>query len=152
MKITLGQLRTPAVMALLAEHHADMLKHSPQESVHALDVSALEAENISFWTLWINNELAGCAALKELSKSHGEIKSMRTSAKYLRMGVAKQLLMHIIAQANHRSYKTLSLETGTAEAFLAAHKLYQQFGFTPCGPFAHYQADPYSLFMTKKLD
>lgn len=151
MTIKIGQLRHPDVIALLAEHHADMLKHSPQESVHALDLSKLEADDISFWTLWMNNELAGCCALKALSHEHGEIKSMRTSAKFLRQGVAKQLLIHLIEQAKQRAYKHLSLETGTADAFKPAHHLYQQFGFQPCQPFAHYQADPYSMFMTKNL-
>ena len=80
MEIRIGSLTHPAVIALLEEHHQDMLSHSPAESVHALDLSALAQPGITFWSVWQNNELAGCGALKELSDSHGEIKSMRTSA------------------------------------------------------------------------
>ena len=101
--------------------------------------------------VWKNDELAGCGALKELHGTHGEIKSMRTSAKFLRQGVAKFLLEHIFAEAITRGYQKLSLETGTMDAFLPAQKLYQQLGFHTCQPFADYQEDPYSTFMAKNI-
>ena len=149
MKIQVGELDKPDVKALLTEHHNDMLQHSPIESVHALDLSALKAPNITFWTLRINNELAGCGALKKIESGHGEIKSMRTSQSHLRKGVAKQLLQHILEQAKQLNYTRVSLETGTMAAFLPAKKMYEQFGFEICEPFANYRKDPYSLFMTK---
>jgi putative acetyltransferase len=151
MDIRIGELRNEDVIILLNEHHKDMLSHSPPESVHALDLSALESPDLTFWSLWVNQELAGIGALKELNKEHGEIKSMRTSAKQLRKGIARKLLEHIINQANTRSYKKLSLETGTMDAFLPAQKLYQKFGFQECEPFGGYKEDPYSMFMTKNI-
>jgi putative acetyltransferase len=48
-------------------------------------------------------------------------------------------------------YSKVSLETGTKEAFLPAQKLYENFGFQVCPPFANYKEDPYSMFMTKSL-
>ena len=151
MEIRIDALTHPAVIALLEEHHQDMLLHSPPESVHALDLSALSHPDITFWTVWKNNELAGCGALKELDNSQGEIKSMRTSKSFLRQGVAKLLLEHMIDQASSRGYQKLSLETGTMDAFLPAQKLYRQLGFEICPPFADYQEDPYSTFMTKNI-
>jgi len=151
MDIRVGELRNKEVIALLQEHHKDMLSHSPVESVHALDLNALEAPDITFWSFWINNKLAGVGALKEIDAEHGEIKSMRTSTNHLRQGVAGKLLEHIIKQANIRSYKRLSLETGTMDVFLPAHKLYQLFGFQECEPFGDYKEDPYSMFMTKSI-
>ncbi len=76
---------------------------------------------------------------------------MRTSSNYLCQGMAAKLLTHIIKQAALRGYKTISLETGTAEAFLPAQKLYVQFGFKECEPFGNYELDPYSLFMSKSV-
>jgi len=151
VQIYTNELEQEDVVDLLTEHHQDMLKHSPEESVHALDLSALKKPDITFWTLRVNNELAGCCALKELDKSHGEIKSMRTSQKFLRQGIAKKLLQHVLAQAKHRSYLKLSLETGTEAAFKPAQKMYLQFGFIPCKPFGDYQEDPYSMFMSKPI-
>lgn len=151
ISIKVGELRHNEVIALLQAHHHDMLSHSPPESVHALDIEKLEHADITFWSLWINQQLAGIGALKELDLTHGEIKSMRTSRKFLRKGVGGKMLEHIIQQARQRSYKKLSLETGTMDAFLPAQKLYQQFGFTECQPFADYQEDPYSMFMSKNI-
>lgn len=151
MNIKTGELAHPDVIALLQSHHNDMLQHSPVESVHALDVSKLAALEITFYSLWIDNNLAGVGALKALNTTHGEIKSMRTSSAHLRQGIAAKLLTHIIAQATQRGYKTLSLETGTADAFLPAQRLYTRFGFKECEPFGDYVLDPYSLFMSKVL-
>jgi putative acetyltransferase len=152
MEVRIGSLTHLAVIALLEEHHQDMLVHSPPESVHALDLSSLAQDNITFWSVWKNNELAGCGALKALDSHHGEIKSMRTSDNFLRQGVAKLLLEHILVEAKTRGYQKLSLETGTMTAFLPAQKLYQQLGFKHCQPFADYQEDPYSIFMSKIID
>ena len=151
MNIKTGELAHPDVIALLQNHHNDMLQHSPVESVHALDVRKLAASEITFYSLWIDNNLAGVGALKALNTTHGEIKSMRTSSAYLRQGIAAKLLTHIIAQATQHGYKTLSLETGTADAFLPAQRLYTRFGFKECEPFGDYVLDPYSLFMSKVL-
>ena len=67
------------VVALLAEHLADMHATSPAESVHALDVTGLLVPTVTFWTARRDGALLGCAALKELEPGHGEVKSMRTA-------------------------------------------------------------------------
>ena len=151
MKITLGDLADDAVIALLNAHYQDMLNHSPQESVHAFDTSKLAADDVTFWTVWIEGELAGCGALKQLDNEHGEIKSMRTAAAHLRKGVAAELLAHILQQAKQLGLTRVSLETGTAPAFTPALTLYQKSGFAHCLPFANYELDPYSQFMSLEL-
>jgi putative acetyltransferase len=108
----------------------------------------LRQPDVSFWSAWEGDELLGCGALKQLDGEHGEIKSMRTSSAHLRKGVAARLLQHIIDEAGRRSYRRLSLETGSAQAFAPARRLYARFGFQPCAPFADYVDDPYSVFMT----
>jgi len=74
---------------------------------------------------------------------------MRTASTSRRRGVGRAMLEHIIAVAHARSYARLSLETGSMEAFAPARRLYESFGFTYCGPFADYAADPNSVFMTR---
>src|SRR5438094_129248 len=114
-------------------------------------VAQLRAPDITMWAAWEDGELLGCAALKELDREHGEIKSMRTSSRHLRKGVATALLRHLLAEAKRRSYRRLSLETGSMAAFAPARELYARFGFKPCGPFADYIEDPNSVFMTRTL-
>ena len=64
-------------------------------------------------------------ALKELSPTHGEIKSMRTPAANRGRGAGRAVLAHIISVARQRGHKKLSLETGTHAAFEPAHNLYR---------------------------
>lgn len=144
-------LTAPAVLALLRDHLADVTGHAPPESTHALDVEALRGPDVSFWTAWDAGDLVGCGAIKALSATHGEIKSMRTAAGHLRRGVASAILRHLIAVAEARGYTDLSLETGSQPAFVAARALYARFDFVVCGPFGDYVADPNSVFMTRQL-
>ena len=151
MTIRLDDLQSPAVRALLDEHLRDMHRISPRESVHALDIEALRQPGITFWTVWRNNALLGCGALKEIDARHGEIKSMRTASDHRRSGVARAMVRHIIAAARERGYTRLSLETGSMSAFDPARRLYREMGFVDCGPFAGYVDDPNSVFMTRPL-
>lgn len=151
MEIKIDDLKGAEIYGLLQEHLKSMFELSPPESVHALDIEALRKPEITFWTVWENNELLGCGALKELDSRHGEIKSMRTASRHLRKGVAKYVLNHIIAEAKRRGYSRLSLETGSMKAFEPASRLYAGFGFTYCAPFADYVEDPNSVFMTREL-
>ena len=123
-----------------------MRRHSPACSIHALDLEALRQPSISFWSAWDDGQLLGCGALKQLDAGNGEIKSMRTAGGQLRRGVGSALLVHIIQTARARGYRALWLETGTAPAFVPAHRLYARHGFQPCGPFGDYVEDPWSCF------
>lgn len=138
------------IIALLKEHLRSM-EISPPESRHALNLDGLRKPDVTFWSIWNGRNLAGCGALKELDKHHGEIKSMRTASAYLRQGVASQMLRHIIEESKRRGYRQLSLETGSFDYFEPARKLYASFGFTSCGPFATYVEDPNSVFMTREI-
>ena len=149
MNIRIDDLRGPEIAALLEEHLADMRRISPPESVHALDLDRLRQPEITFWTAWDGTSLLGCGALRQIDPTHGEIKSMRTARAHLRRGVAAAMLTHILAEAQHRGYARLSLETGTQIEFVPAHALYRRFGFEAYGPFAEYGEDPNSGFMTR---
>ncbi|WP_324615269.1 GNAT family N-acetyltransferase [Dyella amyloliquefaciens] len=151
MELRVDDLRSAEVAALLQEHLDDMALHSPAESIHALDLDKLRRPGITFWTLWEDGELLGCGAIKQLDETHGEIKSMRTSNRHRRKGVAAAMLQHILDEAQRRGYRRLSLETGSPAAFAPARALYERYGFLPCGPFGDYVEDPYSVFMTREL-
>ena len=151
MDIRIDDLQGQAIKDLLQVHLDAMHTHSPPESVHALDLDALRHPSITFWTAWEGEVLLGCGALKQLSPGHGELKSMRTAGGHLRKGVGRALLRHIETAARTKGMQRISLETGSHTPFTAAQTLYASEGFAPCGPFAEYAPDPYSLFMTKLL-
>lgn len=152
MRIMVDNLQGPEIIALLQEHLAEMRSVSPPESVHALDLSGLRKPSITFWTLWLGSELAGCGALKAHGPDHGEIKSMRTAHRHKRKGIAASMVRHILEEAARRGYRRLSLETGSHPHFAPARALYASFGFQRCGPFGDYIDDPNSVFMTRVLE
>ncbi len=149
MLIRIDDLCGPEIADFLEEHIKDMKSISPPESKHALDIKGLKKPDITFWTMWEQDELVGCGALKELSLNHGEIKSMRTSTDYRGKGLASKMLQHILTEAENRGYQRLSLETGSMDYFIPAVNLYKKFGFNICPPFANYKEDPNSIFMSK---
>lgn len=151
MEIRIDDLSGKAIHALLEEHLRAMDMVSPPQSRHALDLTGLRHPSVTFWTLWDGTSLAGCGALKELDRSHGEIKSMRTANSHMRRGVASVMLEHILEVARNRGYERLSLETGSMTYFEPARALYASFGFEPCEPFVKYVPDENSVFMTRLL-
>jgi putative acetyltransferase len=151
MEIKIDNLKGPEIAALLQEHLRSTRSVSPPESTHALDLDELCQPDITFWSVWDGENLAGCGALRELDPMHGEIKSMRTAHAYLRKGVAAKLVEHIILEAKRRGYRRLSVETGSMAYFEPARQLYAKFGFKSCPPFADYVEDPNSVFMSTQL-
>ena len=139
------------IIALLVAHLDTMAAHSPPESRHALDLEGLRAADVTFWTVWQEDRLLGCGALKELDQAHGEIKSMHTAAAARGRGVARRMVEHILDEARRRAYRRLSLETGSMAGFAPARSLYAGFGFRYCPPFGDYRLDPNSVFMTLEI-
>lgn len=136
---------------LIARHLDGMQALSPAESCHVLDLDALRHPSITFWSAWVDGELAGIAALKRLDGAAGEIKSMRVDDAFLGRGVGRALLDRLLDEAVAAGVASLWLETGSADEFLPARTLYRRAGFVECGPFGHYRADPLSTYMTLTL-
>jgi putative acetyltransferase len=151
VKIVMDDLSGPEIAAFLDEHVQEMLSISPPESKHALDLDGLRTPDITFWSVMDGDTLVGCGALKRLDPDHAEVKSMRTRPARKRGGIASLLLEHIITEAKRMGFTRLSLETGSADFFQPARKLYEKFGFDYCEPFASYKLDPHSAFMTRTL-
>jgi putative acetyltransferase len=151
MKITNGGLDDPRIQTLLAHHFHTARAGTAPGSTHALDLSGLKAPDIRFWSAWEGDCVVAVGALKRLSESHGEIKSMHTGQAHRRKGVGSAMLRHIVSTARQMGFSRLSLETGSWPYFNAAREFYSQHGFVECPPFASYIADPNSVFMMLEL-
>ena len=125
----------------------DMRAVSPPESVHALDLDALRAPDIRFWSAWIDQTLVGTVALKDLGNGDVEIKSMRTTSSARGSGVGRHLLAYVIDRAREAGASRMLLETGAEPYFEPARGLYRSAGFAERGPFAAYVVDPNSVYM-----
>lgn len=151
MEIVVDDLSGPQIAEFLREHLAEMRSLTPPESTHALDLDGLRGPDVTFWSVMDGDAVVGCGAIKRLDAEHAELKSMRTAATRKRSGIASKLLEHILVEAKRMGFTRLSLETGSADFFLPARKLYERFGFDYCEPFGDYGPEPNSVFMTRSL-
>jgi putative acetyltransferase len=151
IEIRQDDLSSEPTRQLLALHLSGMHANSPPGHVFALDLSGLQEPNVAVWTAWFGHSIAGIGALKLLSATAGEIKSMRTHPRHLRKGVAASLLAHITREAKLRGLKLLSLETGIGPAFDPALALYRKQGFADGEAFGDYQRSAFNRFLHRRL-
>lgn len=151
MKITDGGLDDSRVRQLLTHHLNTARAQTAPGSAHALDLSGLKSPDVTFWSAWDGDQVVAVGALKRLSESHGEVKSMHTQELHRRKGAGRAMLEHIITKARQMGISRLSLETGSWPYFDAARAFYSRHGFVECPPFGSYVADPNSVFMTLEL-
>ncbi len=136
----------PQVNELLRTHFIELKSVSPEGSSHVLDIKGLKVPSIKFWSLWEDDELIGCGALKTLSEKHGEFKSIRVADKFRKKKYGKKIISHLIDKSKKIGINKLSVETGAGDFFAPARKLFKNFGFKECKPFAHYKEDPNSCY------
>ena len=148
MKSIEGNFDNSEVNNLLKKHFIELRSVSPAGSTHVLDINGLKDPSIKFWSLWENNKLIGCGALKFLEKNHGEFKSIRVADEFKKKGIGERIIKHLIEEAKKLKISKLSIETGAGKFFLPARKLFSKFGFKSCPPFAHYKDDPNSCYYT----
>ena len=152
LKLIEGNFDNPKVNQLLKKHFIELRAASPEGSAHVLDIPGLKVKSIKFWSLWIDDQLMGCGALKFLDQNHGEFKSIRIHDDFKGKGNGIKIINHLIEEAKKLSITRISIETGAGKFFAPARKLFNNCGFKPCPPFAHYKEDINSLYLTKLLD
>jgi putative acetyltransferase len=134
------------IQDLLAMHQADAVAKSPPGTSYALDLSGLQTPDITVWSAWQGDALAGCGAIKDFGDNSGEIKSMRTAPAFLRQGIADQIVAFLINVARERGYAHLCLETGTNQAYAPAVALYKKHGFVSGPVYGDYVEGPDNQF------
>ena len=147
-----GNFDNPKVHELLSKHFVELRAASPEGSAHVLDIPGLKVSSIKFWSLWQDENLIGCGALKFLDESHGEFKSIRIHDNFRNKGYGINVINHLINEAKKLKIKRLSIETGAGDFFIPARKLFKKTGFTVCEPFAHYKEDINSVYLTMLID
>ena len=146
-----GNFDHPEVNILLKKHFVELRAASPEGSAHVLDIPGLKVPSIKFWSLWEDDTLMGCGALKFLEEGHGEFKSIRLHDNFRRKGNGIKIINHLITEAKKLNIKKLSIETGASDFFKPARKLFKECGFEPCKPFAHYKEDINSVYLNKLI-
>jgi putative acetyltransferase len=152
MTIVPADLSDPATVRLIETHVARAWAETARGSAHALDIDAFRKPGIDLWSLRDDDgAVLGVVALKRLSATHGEIKSMYVDETRRGAGAGSALVAHLIGEGRRLGLTRLSLETGSWPYFAPARALYAKHGFVECGPFEGYADDPNSVFMTLEL-
>ena len=147
-----GNFDHPEVNKLLTKHFIELRAASPEGSAHVLDIPGLKVSSIKFWSLWENDKLFGCGALKFLDKDHGEFKSIRIHDNFRNKGNGIKIIEHLIQESKKLGINRISIETGAGNFFLPARKLFEKCDFKICKPFAHYKEDQNSIYLTKLIN
>ena len=149
MHITQESPNQPDVIAMLEQLDAYCGELYPPESNHLMDVASLCHPSVVF--LVVRDEhgvAAGCGAYVERG-GYAEVKRMFVAPAGRGRGTGGQLLAEIVRRARAAGLNALMLETGIHQP--EAIGLYERDGFVLREPFGHYQLDPLSIFMERRL-
>ena len=105
MKSIENNFDDPKVNELLIKHFIELRSVSPEGSTHVLDIPGLKISSIKFWSLWENEKLIGCGALKFLDSQHGEFKSIRVADEFRKKGFGEKIIFHLIEEAKKLKIK-----------------------------------------------
>jgi putative acetyltransferase len=151
LRLEVGDPEAPDVRAVVGRHLGFARSTTPRPYSHAVEPDDLADPAVTLFCAREDGRLVGIGALRELSATHGEVKSMHTVADARGRGVGRAVVARLLDEARQRGYQRISLETGTGDEFAPARALYEAAGFEPCGPFGDYDASPFNHFMTLAL-
>jgi putative acetyltransferase len=111
MKSIEGNFNNLQVDELLKKHFIELRSVSPADSCHVLDIKGLKNSTIKFWSLWENEQLIGCGALKFLEEGHGELKSIRVAESFRKKGYGIKVIKPrlLLYELTNRSLLDLNL-------------------------------------------
>jgi putative acetyltransferase len=149
MRVELEHPHQPEIMSLIEELDAYQKALYPPEACYALDLTALEQENVIFAV--VRNDAGAaiaCGALV-LGGKTAELKRMFVSPSGRGQGAAAKVLTKLEDEAIKHDYRLVQLETGPFQ--LEALAFYKKHGFQVCDAFGDYPEHPLSVFMEKRL-
>ena len=109
MKTIEGNFDNPEVNQLLKKHFIELRSVSPEGSAHVLDIDGLKDKSIKFWSIYENDELIGCGALKFLDPKHGELKSIRVSDTFRKRGYGNKIIKVLIEKSRQLNIEKISI-------------------------------------------
>ena len=140
----------PRILPLIETHLTLMYASSPACSVHAMKPEDL-AKDARFFAIFEGEDPIAMGALKAVSATHGELKSMHVRQAHRGLGLAQMMLERLLEEARAAGMGRVSLETGSQPVFAPARAFYARHGFEECSPFEGYVEDPASVFMTRAI-
>lgn len=133
----------------------------PTDEISYRDFANIIVDEFPFFTppegisylVYVEDEVAGMGALRNMNKNIGEIKRMYIRPKYRGKGLGRKLLKRLLEKAKIFGFSSICLNTGP---FMKnARHLYHSFGFTKRDEYEGSEVPekmkPFWLFMEKKI-
>nr|WP_316638503.1 GNAT family N-acetyltransferase [uncultured Roseateles sp.] len=149
LSITLERHDAPGVAALIADLDAYQRTLYPPESCYLLDLSSVPEPQLRFAVARDAHGVAVACCALVFCPGYGELKRMFVRHDQRGLGLARQLLSLLEAEARQARLPLLRLETGPKQHEALA--LYGRLGYQRRGPYGDYDEDPFSVFMEKAL-
>lgn len=84
---------------------------------------------------YVDNQPAGCVALRQLGENICEMKRLYVRLQYRGLGIGRQLAEKAISQARAKGYRIMRLDT--LNAMTEAVNLYKSLGFQECDSYRY---------------
>ncbi|SDY44569.1 Acetyltransferase (GNAT) family protein [Modestobacter sp. DSM 44400] len=141
----------PVVQQLVAAQRAELVDRYCGDQEPGIKPSAADVAVVLVATD-DDGTAIGCGALRPLTPDSAEIKRLYVVPQARRRGVSRVVLAALEAEALHRGWTTLRLETGPEQP--EAVGLYISAGYHPIRAFEHYvgDRDDWSLYFERSLD
>lgn len=150
MTIARAPLTSTDAQALIGRLNAELTGLYPDPADRHFELTAEQvAEQGVFLIARIDGEAVGCAALRQLDPSTGEIKRMYVAPAARGARLGSRLLSELERHARRLGHRRLLLETGEHQH--EALRLYERAGFARIPAFGEYQGSAASICMEKKL-
>lgn len=122
----------PLVRTLFAEY-ADSLPFDLGFQNFEKELASLPGDYLCIFLAWKGEEIAGCAALRQLGERVAEMKRLYVRRGFQGQGVGRALCEAVLAEARARGFTRVRLDT--TPTMRAAITMYERLGFTRIAPY-----------------
>ena len=112
-------------------------------------ISGMEQHGAAFVLARLDGDVAGCAALRPLSRHVAEVKRVYVRRQTRRSGVARAIMHELEQLARAAGFNEIWLETGLPQS--DAIRLYESLGYTRIAGFGEYKDEPDNVCFGRRL-
>lgn len=141
---------TPESIALIEELERYIAPLYPHDREHGLSPAELVRDDVAFFIIRSDGDIAGCGGIKFFGKEYGEIMRMYIRPRFRRQGLATRMLAHLERFARDNGVEECRLKTGIHQP--EALGLYIRQGYRRIPPFGAYREHPLNEYYGKRLD
>lgn len=138
------------VRQLISELNAVLLDLTPPEFCYHMTAEEMAAPDTTVFVARDGGQAVACGALRRHAGDIGEIKRMYTRPSHRGRKIGTAILDAILDRARDEGLSRIVLETGNN--YHAAWRVYEQAGFSRCGPVLDYPDSEHVVFYELSLD